>query len=315
MTRDRREALGIVLDHLEQLPVDEIVIVDNGSEGGTAEIVRDRSKHIVLVEPGRNTGIAGRNLGASVAQGEFILQLDDDAYPLPGAIEVILEGFSGNDRLGVAGGFVRDVDSNGTVLKSTELGTFDWWLRAGKKGEPPEGLPAFFFPEGSSMFRREAYFDAGGFFEPYFFGSEGIDFAARLLERGWDVRYFPNAPFNHMKATSGRSYYNLLYYRIRNHLWFLWLRFPTHIAVMRSAGYLMFDLIEATYLRTPSAWLHAVRDAWRQRVLVREFRKPLPRRIRKRAEMNRGRMHVRWLCGQLRRRIRLRRSDGEAPRR
>ena len=94
MTRDRREALGIVLDHLERLPIDEIVIVDNGSEGGTAELVRDRSKHVVLVEPGRNTGTAGRNLGASIAQGDFLLQLDDDAYPLPGAVEVLLEGFS-----------------------------------------------------------------------------------------------------------------------------------------------------------------------------------------------------------------------------
>ena len=305
ITRNRRDALGIVLDRLASLPVDEVVVVDNGSDDDTREVVRGRNGNVLLLEPGENTGIAGRNLGAARSTGEFVLQLDDDAYPLPGALEAMLEAFRREPRLGVAAGFVRDVDREGNVVKQAELGTFDWWLRAGQAGEPAEGLPAFFFPEGASLFRRDAYFDAGGFFEPYFYLSSEVDFAARLLEKGWDVRYVPTAAFDHMKAPGGRSHYNALYYRIRNHLWFLWLRFPAPVAALRTVGYLTFDLIEATYLRAPKAWLHAVRDAWRQRHLVRGFRRPLPRHVRRRTELNRGRMHVRWLAGQLRRRLSL----------
>jgi GT2 family glycosyltransferase len=304
VTWNRRDALMVVLERLVELPVDEVLVVDNGSEDDTAELVRARGGSVRLLEQGANLGIAGRNRAAKEASSELLLMLDDDAYPLPGAIEALAERFALDPRLGAAGGFVRDVDGDGRVVRSTELGTFDWWLRSGRKGEaPPEGMPAFFFPEGASMLRRSAYLEVGGFFEPYFYFSSEIDLATRLLAAGWDVRYVPEARFDHMKAQSGRSSDRALYFRIRNHLWYLWLRFPARVAVPRSAGYLLFDLIDATYQRHPGAWARAIRDAWTKRELVRGERRPVPREIRRRAELNRGRTHVRLLVGQLGRRL------------
>ena len=229
--------------------------------------------------------------------------LDDDAYSLAGPIEVLTNS-STRAAARCGRGFVRDVDTGGGVVRSTELGTFDWWLRAGRKGEaPPEGMPAFFFPEGASMLRRSAYLEVGGFFEPYFHFSAEIDLATRLLEARWDVRYVPQAQFDHMKAQSGRSSDRALYYRTRNNLWYLWLRFPASVALPRSAGYLVFDLIDATHQRHPGAWARAIRDAWTKRELVRGERRPVSREIRRRAELNRGRTHVRLLTGQLRKRL------------
>jgi GT2 family glycosyltransferase len=303
-TRNRREALEIVLDRLAELPVDEVLVVDNGSEDGTAELVRGRGGNVRLLELGANLGLAGRNRAAKEAGCELLLLLDDDAYPLPGAIEALAQRFARNPRLGVAGGFVRDVDGDGRIVRSTELGTFDWWLRAGRKGEaPPEGLSAFFFPEGASMLRRSAFLEVGGYFEPYFHLVEGIDLSTRLLAAGWDVRYVPEAQFDHMKAQTARSSDRALYLRIRNNLWYLWLRFPAWTALPRSVGYLLFDLIDATYQRHPGAWARAIRDAWTKRELVRGERQPVPRKIRRRAELNRGRTHLRLLAAQLRRRL------------
>jgi GT2 family glycosyltransferase len=305
VTWNRRDALETVLDRLAELPVAEVLVVDNGSEDGTAELVRARGGNVRVLEQGENLGIAGRNRGAREATGELLLMLDDDAYPLPGAIEALVERFERDPRLGAAGGFVRDVDGEGGVVRSTELGTFDWWLRAGRKGEAPaEGFPAFFFPEGASLLRRSAYLEVGGFFEPYFYLSSEIDLATRLLAAGWDVRYLPQAAFDHMKAPGGRASDRALYFRIRNHLWYLWLRFPAHVALRRSVGYLLFDLLDASYQRHPGAWARAVRDAWTQRALVRGERRPVPRAVRQRAELNRGRTHARLLVGQLRRRLR-----------
>jgi GT2 family glycosyltransferase len=303
-TWNRCDALEIVLDRLAELPVDEVLVVDNGSEDGTAELVRARGGNVRLLELGANLGLAGRNRAAREAGCELLLLLDDDAYPLPGAIEALAERFARDPRLGAAGGFVRDVDGDGRIMRSTELGTFDWWLRAGRKGEPPpEGLPAFFFPEGASMLRRSAFLEVGGFFEPYFHHVEGIDLSTRLLAAGWDVRYLPEARFDHMKAQTGRSSDRALYLRIRNNLWYLWLRFPARVALPRSAGYLLFDLVDATYQRHPGAWAGAIRDAWTKRGLVRGERRPVPHEIRRRAELNRGRLHVRLLVGQLGRRL------------
>jgi GT2 family glycosyltransferase len=303
ITRNRREALWTVLDRLEGLPVDDVVVVDNGSTDGTSAALSARGG-VRVVTAGDNLGIAGRNIGAREARGEFLLMLDDDSYPLPGAVETLLAAFRANPRLGVVGGLVRDIDADGRVLLENELGTFDWWLRAGNTGDPPPaGFPAFFFPEGAAMFRRAAYDHAGGFFEPYFYLSSEIDLAARLIARDWEVAYLPTAVFDHLKAPGRRDAEVALYYRIRNHLWYLWLRLPPGVALRRTFGYLAFDLVEATYRRAPGAWGRAVRDAWRLRHVVRDARDPLPRELARRAELNRGRMHVRLLAGQLRERL------------
>ena len=306
ITRNRKEALSRVLDRLLEQPVGEILVVDNGSSDGTAEHVRGYADPVRLLEPVENLGIGGRNLAAAEAGGELLLMLDDDCFPLPGSVEALAEAFGANPVLGVAGGFVRDVDSDGSVIRQTELGTFDWWLRAGRKGAaPPEGWPAFSFPEGACMIRRQAYLEAGGFFAPYFLGSSEVDLGARLQANGWEVRYFPLAAFDHMKASSERQSSEVsLYYRVRNHLWYIWLRFPTSVAVRRTVGYLAFDLVESTYRHETRAWGRGVRDAWRQRDLVRHDRHPLPRAVLRRAERNRGRMHVRLLLGQLTRKMR-----------
>ena len=201
ITRNRKEALSRVLDRLLEQPVGEILVVDNGSSDGTAEHVRGYGDPVRLLEPGENLGLGGRNLAAGEAAGELLLMLDDDCFPLPGSVEALAEAFGANPSLGVAGGFVRDVDSDGNVIRQTELGTFDWWLRAGRKGERrAEGWPAFSFPEGACMIRRQAYLEAGGFFAPYFLASSEVDLGARLQANGWEVRYFPQAAFDHMKA-------------------------------------------------------------------------------------------------------------------
>ena len=310
ITRNRKDALETVLGRLVNLPVDEVIVVDNGSEDGTAELVRSHRSRVTLLEPGENLGTAGRNLAADEAKGELLLMLDDDAYPMPGAVETLVAAFEANPKLAVAAGFVRDIDEEGNVLRQDEPGTFDWWLRAGRTGNPPEGFLAFSFPEGASMIRRDAYLEADGFFAPFLLASEGVDLATRLTALGYEVRYFPSAVFEHMKAESERLGPDLgLYYRIRNHLWFIWLRFPAPVAVRRTAGYLAFDLVESSYRGVPGAWWRGVRDAWRMRDQVRGERRPLPRPALRRAELNRGRMHVRLLLAQARRRLPSRRSD------
>jgi len=297
----RPAAVAEVLDRLRTLPVDEILVVDNSADEETADVVRSRP-HARLVKPGGNTGIAGRNLGAREATGGLLLFLDDDSYPLAGAVESLAAMFDRQADLGAVGGLVRDVDSDGRVVLETELGTFDWWLRDGATGPaPPEGLPAFFFPEGASLVRREAFLEVGGFYEPFFFGSTEVELSTRLLAAGWDVRYQPAAQFDHMKVPAGRaSLHDVLRLRIRNQVWYFWLRFPTRQAVLRIAGYGFFDLLNAIYRREPGSWLGGMGDAWRQRHLVVADRAPVPIALLARIEGGRSRLHVQVVLRRLR---------------
>jgi N-acetylglucosaminyl-diphospho-decaprenol L-rhamnosyltransferase len=304
---NRREMLATVLDHLDGEPVGEVIVVDNGPDGAAASQVGDRP-HVQVLRPGSNTGVGGRNLGARAATGDLVLMLDDDSYPLPGAVARLVRPFESNPRLGAAGGLVRDVDADGRVTQSDGPGTFDWLVRAGRTGEvPPEGMSADFFAEGGVLLRREAYLEVGGFFEPFFFTCSEMDLSTRLLAAGWDVRYFPEAEFDHMKPhghTGGSPL--AMRYRIRNNIWYFWLRFPPSIAARRIPAYLAFDLVEAVYRGMPGAWPKSIRAAWSQRETVRRFRRPVPRDLIPRVEINRGRLHLRILTRALRGRLRSR---------
>jgi len=298
---NRLRAVNRVIDELEaQGVVDEIIVVDTGTDG-TAAAVRERG--IEAFEPG-DVGVAGRNVGAEAATHDLILMLDDDSFPVPGSVEFLVGAMEANPRLAVATGLIRDTTWEGEVLQATHPGSFDWFLRAGRTGDPPEGFEVFFFAEGGCLARRRAFLDAGGFFAPYFFTQSEIDATMRIAAAGWEVRYFPQAAFDHLKATEGRARYDrTLRLRIRNQLWHFWLRYPPAMAVPRIAGYLAFDLVECTYRGHPGVWASAIGDAWRERGTVAPYRRPLPRDVIRHVERNRGRMHLELLWAQLRRRL------------
>lgn len=301
LTHNRRDLLARGLDRLATLPLAEIVVVTSGCTDGTADMVRGRGGNVRLLDQVDNVSIAGRNLGAAAARGEFLLVLDDDAYPLPGAVDRLLAAFRRSPRLGLVGGLVRDVELDGTVRHVDEPGTFDWFLRAGRKGDPPPtGFPAFFFPEGAHMVRRSAFLEVGGFFEPYYRDTAEIDLATRLLAAGWEVTYLPTAVFDHLKTPGGRIPGNTVrQFRVRNQIWYFWLRFPTGLAARRIPAYLLFDLIECARHGAVREWAAGIRAAWRGRAIVRPYRAPLPRPVLRRAELNRGRMHLRLLLVQV----------------
>ncbi|MGH2754718.1 MAG: glycosyltransferase family 2 protein [Actinomycetota bacterium] len=306
LSYERRGALETVLNRLEELPVDEIVVFDNASTDGTAEMVKAREDPAIrLIESPTNVGFAGRNAAVEAATGEFMLMLDDDAYPLPGAVEKLAAALMASPTLAVGGGLVIDVDQDERVVKRDEAGTFDWFFRSGSRdADPADGFPVFFFPEGACMIRRSAFLDVGGFFGAFFFAGSESDLTTRLLGRGWDVRYFPDAGFNHMRATEGKlDRVVILRYRVRNQIWYFYRHFPWFLAALRIPAYLAFDLIECAYRGAVRGWVAGIVAAWKERDLVRGTRRPLPRATIRRAEMNRGRIHFRLLWAQLVRRL------------
>ena len=291
-----------MLDELLAIPqIDDVLVVDSSTDD-TPELVRARGGSVRLLQPG-DLGAAGRNHGAAASRNQLVLMVDDDSFPEPGAVERLAEAFERNPRLGVAGGLVRDVEEDGTVVQEAELGSFDWFLRAGRTGDPPEGMETFFFAEGGSMVRRDAFLEAGGFYAPYFFTLSEIDVTLRLAASGWETRYFPGARFTHLRPLANKvPSAGVLRLRTRNDLWHYWLRYPPAMAVPRMLGYGLFDLLECTYRGMPGAWLAGVREAWERRAEVLPDRQPIPRDVVRRVERNRGRMHVALLAGQLRRR-------------
>ena len=299
LAHNRVDSVHVVLERLRGLPLTEVIVADNASTDATRDLVARWGGNVSLLALDQNLGVAARNLAARRASGELILMLDDDSYPLPGAVEILVAAFQRDPRLGIAGGRVIDVDARGLrVRNGTEPGSFDWFFRPpGSEAAPLEGFPACFFAQCGCVVRRSAFLDVGGCFEPFFFYGEELDLTARMVAAGWKVSYFPQATFEHRRERpTGRSspaIRRMLVYRIRNQIWYFWLRFPLDVAIRRIPAYLIYDFIECTYRGEVRSWFDGLTRAWSDRSLIRGQRRPLPREALRRAELDRGRRHLR----------------------
>ena len=74
-------------------PVAEIIVVDDGSDDGSADLARALAPEIRVCTQSRQGPAAARNAGAAVAQGTFLAFLDhDDLWPAD-RTEKLLEGW------------------------------------------------------------------------------------------------------------------------------------------------------------------------------------------------------------------------------
>lgn len=287
---NRPRTLDRVLSALDDLPFEEVIVVDSSDGDACLEIARARGARAFKLP---NIGVAARNLSVEEARTELVVLLDDDSYPLPGTVERLREAFRDRPRLAVAGGYVHEPLAEG---EAGMVHTFEWFL-AGEGADSPAGTPAVFFPEGACMVRRSAFLEVGGFFAPGFLTVTELDLSTRLIGAGWDVRYLAGAWFHHLVAQEGRTPSPTSHrFKVRNEIWYFWLRFPASMAARRIPAYLAFDLIEALYRGFPAAWLGGIVDAWRHRDAIAGHRAPLRRAALRRAEMDRGRRHLRLLA-------------------
>lgn len=89
-TYNRQTQVLRAIDYVlaQTAPVDEIIVVDDGSTDGTAEAIRTRHGSRVRVLQQKNQGVsAARNHGIREARGEWIAFLDSDNVWLPTKVE------------------------------------------------------------------------------------------------------------------------------------------------------------------------------------------------------------------------------------
>lgn len=209
VSRDRGDSLGLTLTGLSRLYHDtyEIIVVADpaGEDAVQRSGLRDRIK---LVPCGEANISVARNLGLSVASGDIVAFIDDDAVPEPTWLDRLTEPFQ-DPAVAAAGGFVigrngisyqwkaSSVDDTGT---STPL-TVDETRTT--RPVPPPG--AAIRTEGTNMaFRREVLARLGGFDPAYRFYLDETDLNMRLARDGAVTAIAPQALVHHAFAPSPR---------------------------------------------------------------------------------------------------------------
>ena len=233
LTHNRAADLARTLERMRELPAGaRLVVVDNASADGTAEMVGERFPWIELVRLDANVGAAGRNAGAARLSTTHVAFCDDDTWWAPGSLARAAALLDAHPALGLVCGRVlvgpeeRD-DPASVAMASSALSL------------APElpGRPILGFLCAASMLRREAFVAAGGFEPRFFLGGEEELLALDLAAAGWALAYVPEIVVHHhpsLRRQAGRRQHLLL----RNALWSAWLRRSPRDALRRSRSVL-----------------------------------------------------------------------------
>lgn len=155
----------------------ELIVIDDGSQDSTYQVVSSFSDSRIRVFSYPNAGVsASRNRGISKANGEFIAFLDSDDLWTPDKLEAQLRALEDNPQAAVAYSWTDYIDESGQFLYPGNHPT--------ATGEVYSQLLLTNFIENGSnpLIRREALIQVGGFDESLF-GPEDWELFIRLAAR------------------------------------------------------------------------------------------------------------------------------------
>lgn len=206
-----REKLARCLACIE--PEHEVIVVDNQSTDGSAEMVQNRFPSVRLIRNDTNRGFgAANNQGIDASTRELLLFLNSDAYAEPGAIARLEREF---DDSGVAGAGGQLLNPDGT-RQASSAGPLTLWAVFCEQFYLEKLLPGsrLFNPYWNSdragdettcvdqvmgaclMMRRGERFD-----ERFFLYCEDTELCRRLIRHG-RILYVPSAKFTHDLGSS-----------------------------------------------------------------------------------------------------------------
>lgn len=201
----------------------EVVVVDNGSQDGSPEMVREWFPQVRLLKLDRNLGFAAaNNLAFTAARGEYIVLLNSDAFLLQGSLRRAVEHMETEPRTALGGG--RLVGEDGSWQPSARqfpclLNDFlslsglahrfrnsRFCGRADRTwADPLEATGTDWVPGAFSIIRRSVLKEIGGFDEAFFLYYEEVDLCRRIQAAGYAVRYWPDVVVVHLGGESSKS--------------------------------------------------------------------------------------------------------------
>ena len=220
---ETRELLRECLASVIEDGAAEVIVVDNASSDGSAEMVSSDFPTARLVVNAVNVGYgSAANQGVRTCPLSTVLLLNADTRVRPGTLGALGVYLEEHPTAALVG--PRIVDEAGvrqpscfpfpdplhTFLDTTVVGGLARALPSLRRRWPTAYLPE----SGSSVpwllgaalaIRREPFLGLGGFDEAFFLYSEEVDLCYRVTQAGWEVHFTPNATVVHTGGASTRQ--------------------------------------------------------------------------------------------------------------
>ena len=174
---------GFIADAINSIlkqthPVDEIIVIDDGSSDNTEQVVCNLPGNIRYQKQSNQGPSAARNLGIKAAQGDWIAFLDADDQWTPDKIEQQLITLRRYPELHLIAGDMEEIDNQNNCLTPSVLAKHH--LLQGFQaldGQPvPNALASLlsknFIPTGTVLVRRDTLLEVGLFNQSIRFGED-----------------------------------------------------------------------------------------------------------------------------------------------
>jgi len=216
---DLRRALASVFARAGEAAF-EVIVVDNASDDGSSQMVRQEFPGARLIENRGNRGFAaGNNQALRVASGRYHLLLNSDAIMHPGAFAEVVRFMDSHPDAGAAG--LRVLNPDGSLqyscrrfprlatglFRKVPLGRLipdNRWNREYLMSDwPHDAVREADWVSGAAMcLRAQTLQQVGLLDEGYFMYCEDVDWCYRARRAGWKVYYLPTAVVTHVIGRS-----------------------------------------------------------------------------------------------------------------
>ena len=201
----------------------EVILVDNASQDGTVDAVREAFPQVQIIANQENRGFTGGNNQAlALARGRSLLLLNPDTRPLPGSIAELHRFLQSHPDVGAVGPRLWYGDGSpqpnrrrfptlstlfteSTIIQHylPGLPLFAHYIMA---DQPDDQVQEVDWLVGAAlMVRREVYQQVGGLDEGFFMYSEELDWCRRIKAAGWRICYDPAAEIIHYEGKSSEQ--------------------------------------------------------------------------------------------------------------
>lgn len=187
----------------------EIIVIDNNSQDGTIEMLKNEFPEVNGVSMPKNIGFAaGNNAGIKISKGKYIVIMNPDTALTKNAIEDLVNFLKSHPKAGMVG--PKLINPDGTiqyscrrfpnflipVFRRTIIGKFPFSKKA---------IDAYLMKDWSHqdvkkvcwlfgallVIKKEVLDQVGMFDENFFLYYEDLDLCRRFWERGYEVWYYP----------------------------------------------------------------------------------------------------------------------------
>jgi N-acetylglucosaminyl-diphospho-decaprenol L-rhamnosyltransferase len=192
----------------------DVFVVDNGSNDGSQEMLREKYPDVEIIQNKKNEGLSkATNQGVLASKGRFILFLNNDTIVNGPSLNAMIDFMEQHPDTGAVGGKLLNEDGSfqggyakySNLVEEVLIGT-----GLGDRMKPgyPSHLdsdhitPAGWMSSANLLVRRTALDQVGLLDESYFIYGDEADLQYRLHKAGWELFYIPQATTLHY---GGRS--------------------------------------------------------------------------------------------------------------